>query len=185
MTEEDKNLIRRLEGGDEPAFEIIYDLYYNSLIAVAQRILKDIDDARDVTQGLFHKLLEDPASFGKIHTNLKGWLKTRVKNDAIKYRKKYERPQQMGVAYSRPFDSVPPIEESPHWRKIEDALAQLTPRQRQVYTMRKIEGLRPAAIARDLRISVKTVKNTLVKANKRIAQILIKSKTNLGSLKLL
>jgi RNA polymerase sigma factor (sigma-70 family) len=171
MNEVEKTLILKLAEGDEQAFNAIYNEYFNKLTSVAYGVLKNMDEARDVTQELFERLLLNPAMFGKVHTNINSWLKTLILRDALKYHEKNKRREQMNGVYAALPDNSNSIESNPRLQKINAAIEQLPSRQQQIFRMRKIEGLRPVEIAEQLGISESTVKNITVTASRNVIQI--------------
>jgi RNA polymerase sigma-70 factor (ECF subfamily) len=178
MTEVEKTLILKLVEGDEQALNALYNKYFKKLTSTAYSVLQNRDEARDVTQERFERLLLNPALFEDIHTNIESWLKRLVWRDALKYQEKNRRREHVNGVYAALPDNSDSIENSPRWQKINEAIEQLPLREQQIFRMRKVEGLRPAEIAEQLGISEKTVKNTTVTASRKVIQIVTSGNVN-------
>lgn len=87
---ESTNLVTALRGGDPNAFGKLYDLWFDRVFDVANRIVRDQHDAAEVAQDAFLSAwrniggLEDPAAFG-------GWVLRISRNLAFNRRKKEQR----------------------------------------------------------------------------------------------
>ena len=55
---DDKELLEVLKCGKISAFEYIYTTYYDSLLNYADRLLNDLETARDVVQQMYYKIWE-------------------------------------------------------------------------------------------------------------------------------
>ena len=64
---------------------------------------------------------------------------------------------------------------------IQEAIKQLSPRRRQIYELSRLEGKKPAEIARELNLTVSTVKNTLVTTMESIREYLSKQGITLSA----
>jgi RNA polymerase sigma-70 factor, ECF subfamily len=89
--DEEVDLIRRLQAGDDEAFEMMVRLYGNRMLAIARRILRVEQDARDAVQ---EALLSAFRSIGEFSgkSRLSTWLHRIVVNAAlmqIRSRKRY------------------------------------------------------------------------------------------------
>lgn len=54
--EEEKDILRRVSGGDSDAFRLIFLKYAPRVEAFAMKMLKNIHEAQDVSQNIFTKL---------------------------------------------------------------------------------------------------------------------------------
>jgi RNA polymerase sigma factor (sigma-70 family) len=79
---DDALLVRRALAGDLDAFGQLYDRYFNRIYDFAWRILRDADEAADVTQDVFMKAMNGLPSLAKA-ASFKSWLFTIAHNVAI------------------------------------------------------------------------------------------------------
>lgn len=56
---EDRELLTLLRRGEISAFVDIYTTYYDALLNYADRLLNDVETARDVVQQVFYKIWEN------------------------------------------------------------------------------------------------------------------------------
>jgi RNA polymerase sigma-70 factor (ECF subfamily) len=174
MNEVEKNLIRRLATGNKADFEIVYEEYFITLTRVAFRITGNEDDARDIIQNLFQGLWLNRVSFERVNTDLEAWLKTSVKNASLRHLIKSKRARQNNEVYMQQLDTFAFIdmEEDCNSPTLDEAINQLPPRQREIFTLRKVKKMSHAEIAKKLNISEKTGRNIMVQAYRKLKQIL-------------
>lgn len=170
----EEHLLQKLRNGDKEAFKALYELYHGRLTLKLVYLLKSDELAQDVLQDIFVKIWEiresiDPTrNFGgllyKMATNL-------VKNVFRKsiYDQLMRREFAENDSYS-PFEDVD--DESNAKTILNIALDKLTPRQREVYCMHKIEGLSYREIGRLLNISDSAINHHIQLANKQLKEIL-------------
>ena len=115
---EDRELLTLLRRGEISAFVDIYTAYYDALLNYADRLLNDMEAARDVVQQVYYKMWENRDTLN-ISLSVKAYL----------------------------F-----IEQA-----IQEAIAILPEKCREVFVLSKIEGLKNREIAEKLNISEKTV----------------------------
>ena len=93
MTEpEDSSLVSSCLKGNAGAFEILVERYQRQIFNAALRMVKDYDDARDLTQTAFVKAYERLDSFDPRHKFF-SWIYRIVINEAInflKWRRQHE-----------------------------------------------------------------------------------------------
>ena len=56
---EDRELLTLLRRGEISAFVVIYTAYYDALLNYADRLLNDMEAARDVVQQVYYKMWEN------------------------------------------------------------------------------------------------------------------------------
>jgi RNA polymerase sigma-70 factor (ECF subfamily) len=74
----DNDLLALFKGGDQAAFNLIYERYWQLLYVAACKVIKDEDEAKDVVQEVFISLLSKGADL-QIHGNLSNYLFTAVR----------------------------------------------------------------------------------------------------------
>ena len=160
-------LVKRLNKGDIDAFDLIYNRYCFKLHKFVLRYLKQEEDAQEIVQEVFIKIWE---SRSKINTysSFESFLFTIAYNASISLLRK-----RINEEKSREYIKLfPQIEQADkiindiHFQelnqKVQLLLEQLTPRQKEIYSLSREQGLTHKQIAKKLSISENTVKNHLV-----------------------
>lgn len=167
-----------LKAADEQfAFRILYDRYWEPLYLKAYRRLHSEEDAQDVVQGVFISLWRNRRQV-QVEDSLAPYLFTALKYSIIKV--VYKKAQKGTLL---PL-SVPDLEkyctgagtelELKELRSsIDNEVAGLPDRMREIYQLSRVKHLRNAEIAEMLNISEQTVKNTLSVTLKRLKSKLL------------
>lgn len=171
---DEKELLRRLRDGDEFAFKDLYEIYAPRLAARLLQLLRSEEIAEDILQDLFIKIWEvrhtinPDLSFGALLYKMAANLSKNV------YRRNVY--DQLMRKQMNTDQSHNPIEESLDQSEakqlLQAALNKLTPRQREVYIMHKIDGLSYQEIASRLNISASAINHHIQEANKQLRNIL-------------
>lgn len=154
--------------GDVNAFEMVFRTYYQPLCNYAYSFLQDKAEAEEVVQSVFLMVWEKREGL-EIRTALKPYLYAMVRNaclNALKHQK--VRQRHAGEVLSDGEEVHDPVTQSvisdELQRRIAEAMERLPEQCRLVFKMSRFEELRYADIARQLKISVKTVENHMGKA---------------------
>jgi RNA polymerase sigma-70 factor (ECF subfamily) len=173
---DEAELVRRAAAGDLGAFDELVVLKRDRVYRTAWQVVRNGEDAQDVAQLVFVKLwrlLRRYRSERKFDT----WLHRITINQAIDFRRRQARPVRV-VPLEGPGEGpeqvvapefAPPTPadtlDRAELRRIYEAVAgELTERQRTIFTMREVEGLSAADIAKTLGVTSSTVRNTLFQA---------------------
>lgn len=94
MKNPNKQLVQRINEGDEAAFkELFYD-YYHDLCSIAGQIVESSEQARDVVQEVFLKIWNVRAEL-HIKVSLDAYLYRSVRNQAINFVEKQKSQQRI------------------------------------------------------------------------------------------
>ena len=159
---------------DRHSFEKLFREYFPALMAFSRKILVDEDDAREVVQKVFINLWEKREEFD-LSKSVKSYLFTSVHNgslNVIRDRKKFSAEEVPDMAGA--WDVSAQIESMELEEKINEALASLPEKCREVFELSRFDGLKYNEIATQLGISVKTVENQMSKALKILREKLLK-----------
>lgn len=158
-TDSDATLLDRLREGDEAAFESLVRQYQEQLARFAQRLVGDADDASDVAQETFIRAFERIHEF-RGGSSLYTWLYRIAYNQSISLlrRRKVRRflrldddtehSDAIQLQLVDGTDVAVETEQRQLVGLVEQAIAELPPRQRGIFVMRHYEGLSLAEIAR-------------------------------------
>lgn len=161
--ETEQELLRGVQTGDRQAMRRLYECYKGYAMAVALRYIPDGNDAQDVVQDSFVKIL---TSIGRVdyqgEGSLRAWMARIVANCSIDFVRKHERLQFT--------DTVPDMtDEEPEPERIPPEvltrmIAQLPPGYRLVLNLYVFEHCSHAEIAQRLGIREKSSGSQLSRA---------------------
>ncbi|WP_343566656.1 sigma-70 family RNA polymerase sigma factor [Sphingobacterium sp.] len=170
----EEDLLQKLRGGDREAFKELYDLYHRRLTLKLVYLLKSEELAQDVLQDIFVKIWENRKTIDPTG-NFGGLLYTMASNLAKNVFRKSIYDQLMRSEFAK-NDSYSPFEALDNASNaktiLNTALDRLTPRQREVYCLHKIEGLSYREISKLLSISESAINHHIQSANKQLREIL-------------
>ncbi len=162
----DESLGSRLASGEAAAFDELYRRYVHRLAAYGAQMLGDGAAGDDVAQSTLLKAY-GALRAGRVPDRMKPWLYRIAHNVAIDLAVRRrevpsaELPEQ-GAADSAPFAG-----------ELVAALASLPERQRRVYVLRELHGLRIDETAAELSLTSAQVEQSLFAARNRLAEHLV------------
>jgi RNA polymerase sigma-70 factor, ECF subfamily len=202
---DDLTLVKRVRSGDQRAFKLLVERYQRKVYSVALGMLRDKEEAMDVSQEAFVKVYRYLDHF-KGDASFYTWLYRITVNiciDVIRRRSGAGRGEnvefdenvqmdaseaQIGALGSRlgtnPQKSALRRELAD---KIQEALAQIPEKHRAILLLREVEGLSYEDLSRTLEIPKGTVMSRLFHARAKVQQILSKyleldeSKSGIGN----
>ena len=173
---DENQLLREFQKDDETAFENIFRFYYQPLCIFASRILQDEVAAEELVQDFFVKFWEKRAQI-QIETSLKSYLFRSTKNLCLNHLKheqiKIQHAKKV-IADSEEKDFDDQFVEVNLQKDIEDSIAELPEKRREIFRLSREEGLKYREIADRLNISVKTVEAQMGLAIKTLREKLKK-----------
>lgn len=173
----DEDLLDRVARGQQHAFDLIVARYGARLHGFLRHLLADADEAEDVAQDVFVKVLlhfreRDVASRFAV------WLFCIARREALDHLRRRQSRARVVAALSalgssvssflRSFSPSSGLEADEFRRDLESAVTRLPPEQREVFLLREREGLEYDEIATVLEIPAKTVSTRLFRARERL-----------------
>ena len=150
---------------DPTALGIIYDRYAGLVYGLALAVLRNADDAQDLTQEIFLTLYRE-SSYDPARGTLGGFLTTMTRTRAIdRLRARERKVRLLGdfhreiVPSSAPFMPLERLSMVQCTERVRAALAELPENHRRVLEMAYYCGLTQSEIAADLDASLGTVKS--------------------------
>jgi RNA polymerase sigma-70 factor (ECF subfamily) len=163
-------IVRMLNEGNESALKYVYDHYSNRIYFLAMKFLKSPELSQELVQDVFLKLWEKRAELD-CDRPVEAWLYTVAKNRIINQFKKQAREHNRvysGQLTTEILDGKAGADHkilaSEMSRVLKDAINQLPEKQREVYTLAKLEGYSRGEIADQMQISALTVKTHMSRA---------------------
>ena len=150
----------------------------NKLFRFAYRLLGSSDDAKDVVQEVFIKVWNGREQLNEIQ-NLEAWCMRITKNMSLdRLRQQQRRPTDpLENGMSVHHETMSPLEKTEmgeSMKRIEDLMAVLPEKQRQVMHLRDIEGYSYQEIVEILEIDMSQVKVNLFRARNTVREKLQK-----------
>jgi RNA polymerase sigma-70 factor (ECF subfamily) len=183
----EKLWIERLRRGDEAAYEQLVRSYGGRMLAVAKRLLRSEDDARDAVQDAFLSAFRAIDRF-EGESQLGTWLHRIVVNAALmKLRTRRRKPEEPlddllpafladghmerpAQAWALPSDQA--LERAQLRQLVLDRIAELPETHRTILLLRDVEDLDTEEVARQLDISSGAVKTRLHRARQALRELL-------------
>ena len=180
----DVQIIQRFQEGDSEVFNLLYLRYHDRIYGVIRTIILHHEDALDLTQDVFLKAYQGLGSFKKT-SQFYSWLYRIAINRCIDFMRRQAKhrvisndPISDDVFYhhevtrhlSSPSKAVE-LEEFGMF--LHQAVLQLTPKQREVFTLRYKEDLSLKEIARKMGRSIGTVKAHLFQLHRKLREMLL------------
>lgn len=183
------DLVQRAQAGDLDAFEALTERHEQRVYSLALRMLRQEQDAEDVTQQTFLSALEHLKSF-RGEASFSTWLLRIATHAALKViRKRKGLPTVSLEAMTEEADKDGPI---PHpeyiadWREspeelvhrdevrhlLDEALARLDEKHRLVFLLRDVEGLSIKETAAALGLTEANTKVRLLRARLQLRELL-------------
>lgn len=183
--EADRELLEAVLKGDGTAYRGLVEKYQNRVFGMVYGMLRNREDARDVTQEAFVKAYRSLDTF-RLESSFYTWIYRIAMNLAIDHTRRRKRRETAGFDEGiATRDGNGEIAEAHHedgpgrqlerkrlFAKIMDAMQELPEDQRQVILLRELEGLQYKEIADIMGIPEGTVMSRLFYARKKLQKLL-------------
>jgi RNA polymerase sigma-70 factor (ECF subfamily) len=183
----EKELIQRIQSGDEEAFKWLVDSYQLMVRNTCYGVVQDFEEAEDVAQQVFIKVYESIDKF-RGDAKLSTWLYRIALNKSLN-RKKQNRFRGLLSKLSDSFDGGSPdnqarscslsehpdkqMESNESMTQIQEAINQLPGKQKQAFVLHKYEELSHKEIAEIMKTSVSSVESLIFRARKQLRTALL------------
>ena len=174
---DDEKKVLEFRAGSKEALAELFRRYRRDVYEIAYRFTSNVDDALEITQEVFMKLIESLETFRR-GSRFFTWLYRIAVNQAIDYLRRRKRRTMVPLneeAYEsagRGNDPVERAEKSEFTERLTWALAQLSQKHRTVIVLHSLENLSYREIAQIVGCSTGTVMSRLFYARKRLAEVL-------------
>lgn len=169
--------ITRINQGDEKAYGVLFELYYDKLLYIAVSYVGNREDAQEIVQDVFVKIWKK-GNLIDGNRNINNFLYLMTRNACLDFlRKRKSRlniyrdtlQEEALVNYSALADDVSSsVIEKELEKQVLKALELLPEKCKTVFVKSRFEGLKRKEISEELHISVKTVENHLTRALKHM-----------------
>ena len=176
-TLQDKELVALFKEGSRQAFRELYFRFKERLMYICKQYLKNTSDAEDIVHDVFLRLWEI-RQFLNVELPFAGYVQTMAKNFALDKLRHFD----VHSCYARKIlmngiDSTNKTEDeiidNDYTELLNELIEKLPPRQKEVFTLSRMNGLTYKEIAELLHIPADTVKKYASLALKKIRKQLI------------
>ncbi|GAA0885101.1 RNA polymerase sigma-70 factor [Sphingobacterium siyangense subsp. cladoniae] len=168
----EKELLCQLHHGDIQAFDILYHRYSQIIYANILKFLKNETSAEDLLQDVFLRIWENRSKIDP-EQSFAAFLFTCSRNITFNFKRrlKLEMESEVQLAYGaleseNTIDKV--LDSKEAMVLVEDLLSRLPTQRQKIFRLSKLEGKSYKEIAEEMDISIATVRDHIVKANKFI-----------------
>jgi RNA polymerase sigma-70 factor (ECF subfamily) len=163
-----KILLLKVAEGDENAFGQLFKIYYNLLGEFIMRITESEPLTQEIVQDVFLKIWINRRSLAEINS-FKAYLLVVARNHAFNClkqiaREKSRKKEWVNTVLHHASNNVDDTSAIDAGNLIDEAVELLPPRQKKVYILSRIDGLKQEEIAMEMNISLETVKKHIVLA---------------------
>jgi RNA polymerase sigma-70 factor (ECF subfamily) len=172
---DERSVLAEVAQGNEDAFAILFNQYRHKIIYFAWKFLQSNARAEDVLQEIFLKVWMNRSQLADIK-NFKAWLTTITRNHIFNALRKMAVEEAFITELSRKAGQQheDTVLNSLSFNELQQALrkavSNLTPQQKKVFELSRMEGLKHEQIAERLEISRETVKKHMTDALRHIRQ---------------
>lgn len=176
LQDEDTLLVQRFANGDPTAFDALVQKYRRQVYAVARRFTRNHEEADDLAQETFVRVYQSIASF-RAESSFRTWLLRITTNLALNVQKSGRISKDSGAELDAEICDLNPhalqgILEAERQQALQQAIAQLPPKQRQTLLLKTYRDLTCEEVASVMNCSVGTVKANIFNALKRLKSLL-------------
>lgn len=166
--QEDANLVRAFKGGDEDAFDRIFDKYHVPIYSICYRFTRNEADARELTQDVFIKVYRNLRKFNE-RSKFFTWVYRIAVNTCISFKRRNRK--LLPLLETEPKRD--PVGQSVRLKvAIDDALKKLPDRQRMAFILRHYQGYTFDEIAEIMNITTGAAKANHYQAVRKLRSYL-------------
>jgi len=174
---DEKNIIEKIIKGDIDSYSILINEYQNDIYSLCLSILKNVDDAMDMTQEAFLIAFENIKNF-KGEAKFSTWLYRIAYNLCVNYKKKrgelfiLEDEDVFNVDIEDKTSSIwEEIEKDERIKMINEGLKRIKDSDRLIIELKDIKGFSYEEISSILSLPMGTVKSRLFRARENLKKV--------------
>jgi RNA polymerase sigma-70 factor (ECF subfamily) len=186
MQLDDQSFIELSKRNKDRAFHYLVDAYSSKVFNTCINLLRNNEDAEDVTQEVFTAIYLSLDGFGG-DSKLSTWIYSIALNKSKEFLRKKTRKKRSGFMTTLEKDDshiVPTatiefdhpgvlLENKERTAILFNAIDQLADNQKTAYTMHKIEGTSYTEIAEIMELSVSSIESLMFRAKKKLKELLV------------
>jgi RNA polymerase sigma-70 factor (ECF subfamily) len=172
----EKKLLEQVAHGSETAFRLLYDIQHQRIYSFALFLTHSEVLAEEVTQEIFIKIWNHRTELSEIR-QFDAWLKTLVRNQCYTFLNRLAKERLILQEINEQNTEGSNFTEenilfSDYSRLLQQLLDRLPEQQRKVFILSRHEGIKHEEIARQMGLSINTIKSHMKAALRNIRHIL-------------
>jgi RNA polymerase sigma-70 factor, ECF subfamily len=175
----DNDLLGAIAEGDRGAFAVLMKRYLASMVALAQRIVFDREQAREIAQEAFLRVWQNAAKWDPCGTaTFLTWLRLVVVNLSISCRRRYREQVSLDVIENLPSglaDGFDHVAVSERKKLVGEALDKLSHRQRAAIALYYFDELPQADAAKIMQLSLRAFDSLIVRSRSNLKKYLVEA----------
>jgi len=173
---DERELLSLLKQGNEQAFEKIYDSYSSRLFGNVFKMVKSETTTQEILQDVFIKIWLNRASID-LDKSFRSYLFRIAENQVYDFFRKASRDKKIQAQlFAAATEEYEHIETMIHKKEndllLQKAIDSLSPQRQQIFRSIKLDNKSYEEVSRELGISVSTISDHIVKANKAIREFI-------------
>lgn len=185
MELDDKSFIELAKRDKERAFSLLIDAYSSKVFNTCVNLLRNVEDAEDVTQEVFVSVFQSLDKF-EGRSKLSTWIYSVSLNKSKEFLRSKTRKKRFGIftvldkndSHMLPSGAInfnhPGVilEDQERAKILFQAIDQLSDNQKTAYVAHKIEGMSYQEVSKLLDLSISSVESLMFRAKKRLKELL-------------
>jgi RNA polymerase sigma-70 factor (ECF subfamily) len=173
---DERELLLLLKQGNEHAFEKIYNSYSSRLFGNVYKMVKSETTTQEILQDVFIKIWNNRASID-LDKSFRSYLFRIAENNVYDFFRRATRDKKMRAQlFASATEEYEHIETMIYQKEnallLQKAIDSLSPQRQQVFRSIKLDNKSYDEVSRQLGISVSTISDHIVKANKAIREFI-------------
>ena len=173
---DERELLSLLKQGNEQAFEKIYKLYSSRLFGNVFKMVKSETTTQEILQDVFIKIWSNRDSID-LDKSFRSYLFRIAENKVYDFFRKASRDKKIQAQlFATATEEYEHIETMIHRKEnallLQRAIDSLSPQRQQIFRLIKLDNKSYEEVSRQLGISVSTISDHIVKANKAIREFI-------------
>ena len=173
---DERELLSLLKQGNEQAFEKIYKVYSSRLFGNVFKMVKSETTTQEILQDVFIKIWNNRASID-LDKSFRSYLFRIAENKVYDFFRKASRDKKIQAQlFATATEGYEHIEEMIYRKEnallLQKAIGSLSPQRQQIFRLIKLDNKSYDEVSRLLGISVSTISDHIVKANKAIREFI-------------
>jgi len=169
-------LVAKIKNGDKEAFMRLVGLYQQKVFVLTYSMVHEREDALDLVQETFLRLYEKINTY-RSGENFNAWLMKMARNICLDFirRQKVRKKESLDQLSPERLDLADDNQDPAHFNTgelISRAVVRLPAKQQAVFILHHYQELKYEEIAKELKISIGTVKSLHYKAVRKLRKVL-------------
>lgn len=173
----DEKIMLLVKEGQLSELTELFERYHVKLYHFFLRMTLDGPLSEDLTQNLFYRIIRYRQSFEPLNGNFRSWVYRMARNIYADHLRQEERlPGRRGEPEEATERAVGPAAgyTEEHYERLDLALAQLSPDQREILVLSRYQGLKYAEISQIKDLSIAAIKVQVYRALRQLRSLYFK-----------